>query len=254
MKVLTFFKSKTNSLVWIQWAVIALILVLFFQFKSCSDRKLAIAQSTVDSLTLASQKSDSTVNTLGQKVYTQSVIITSNQKSIRQLSDSMFNLKKKDAKILKKVISYYSQRTHIVMDTVSIPYTDTTVHGSFKDSSDLARYLRDSTISVPRTVNMSNQYFSINETLKKEGIVINSIDFPDSQYIRVVENRGGFFRRVNGKLKFHVKKQVQIQTLHTNPLIRITGQNSVEYVPKAKPKILERALLIGAGVAIGLLL
>lgn len=249
---MSFITAKTSRIIWIQWLVIAALIAGFFQFRSCSNHKLEVAQSAVDSLTLANQKLDSTVNKMGQKIYTQIVTLSENQKSIRKLTDSIFNLKKRDERIIRRIVAYYTERTNVHIDSVSVPYTDSIAIKQFRDSAEFYKYALDSMIVVPKKAALSTTYFSIDETVTKNGLVINSLNIPDSQYIRIVENRGGFLRKVNGKLKFHVKPQIQIQTLHTNPYIQITGENSILYTPRAKPRILEKVLLLGIGVFVGL--
>ena len=39
--------------------------------------------------------------------------------------------------------------------------------------------------------------------------------------------------------------------LHTNPIIKVTGQNSAIYIPPKKARWLEKTLLIGAGIFLG---
>ncbi|MEI6887628.1 MAG: hypothetical protein WCK31_05350, partial [bacterium] len=56
-----------------------------------------------------------------------------------------------------------------------------------------------------------------------------------------VNHSGGLFKRNSlGKVKFWTKKNIEVQVLHTNPLIKIKNINSVFYVPKVKQKWGER--------------
>ena len=243
---------KTIRIVWVQWIVIALLIAGFFQFRSCQNHKLQVAQSAIDSMTLANQKLDSTVNKMGQKIYTQIVTLSEDQKSIRQLTDSIFNLKRKDERIIRRIVAYYSERTKVRIDSVGVPYSDTIALRKFKDSADFYKYALDSMIPVPRRFQFVTTYLSFDGTVGKDQFELNHLELPDTQYIRIVENRGGFLRKVNGKLKFHVKTQIQVQTLHTNPYLKVLGENSVLYTPRAKPRILEKVVLLGVGVFLGL--
>lgn len=243
-----------KKIMWIQWAVIIIAVLAFLQVQSCNNRKLAIATSAVDSLTLANQTLDSMVNTQGKTVYTQKAIITNNQKSIKTLTDSIFKLKNKYERRIKEVRAYYTQRTSVRVDSFPVAYTDTVTLRKFKDLTEFYNFAQDSMITVPRTAQVDSPYFNIKITIAKNNLTINHLEFTDSQYVRIVENKGGFFRKVNGKLKFHVKKSVEFQTFHTNPYLHVTGQNSVIYTPPPKARWLERGALLGAGVALGLLL
>lgn len=238
----------------IQWGVIALLVAYILIARGCHQRELAKKDDTIAALTLENQTLDSTKNKLGQEIYTQQSIITSSVKAIGKLTDSIFNLKKKDARRVKDVIAYYSSRTKYRVDTFPVPYTDSEVVREFKTCEDFKKFAEDSMIAVPRNAKIDSAGFSIDETVTKKGIVVNHMEMTDSEYVRVIEKKGGFFRKVNHKLKFHVPKSIEFQSFHTNPNIHVTGQNSVIYVPKNKPGLLLKAIILGAGVYIGTLL
>ena len=96
-----------------------------------------------------------------------------------------------------------------------------------------------------------NKDFQIDASVLKDSFKINSIVFPDSQRIAILETKGGFFRRnINGKRPFYTKPKLEIMVLHTNQYIKIEGMSTLIYQPKAKGRWLERILIFGAGVAV----
>lgn len=223
---------------------VAIILCLLFLMK-CQADKLKIAGSTITSEQLANQKLDSMNNALGQKVLTQEVLVAANQESLRKLTDSVFNLKKSQDKKIKEVIAYYSSISKTEIRERLVPYIDTIKTKKFSDSlekvcQEVIKFYEDSSILVPQPVKDSGQHFVFKGTVKKEGLQIEQVSFPDSLYLRFVE-KGGFLK----------KRTVEVQVLHTNPYINVTSSNSVIYKPPAKARWLERALILAAGIFIG---
>lgn len=240
------------------------IALLFSGVRNCSvNREL---NNKIDSLTLANQTLDSMNNAKGQTIYTQTAIVTNQQEEIKRLSDEKFDLQKKNSRLVKQVLAYQSETTETRIDSVEVPFLDSAERKRFSDSieancKEVLKYIEDSTIRVPRVAADSNANYSINITTTKTGNIVNSLVIPDSTYFRIIEKKGGFFRKVQvknsetgevkKKLKFHVPKTIEFQSFHTNPLVHVTGQTSVYYVPKKKFGWLWKAALIGGGIYIG---
>lgn len=251
--------NKTISIkVW-QLLVGIAVLILCFIFVPGRGVQVNKYQSQLverlDSLTLANQKLDSIKNAAGKEVQVQQALVVNKQADIKRLSDSIFSLKRKNARQIKNILAFYSQHTNTVIDSIPFYYLDTAEQKIFKDSLAYYRFAKDSLIVVPKTVKIDSPYVHIDETITKTGLHINSISILDSQYVRIVENKGGFFKRdANGKFKFHVPKTTQFQTLHSNPIIHVTGQNSVLYQPNNKSRALGKLIVLGLGFLLGKLL
>jgi hypothetical protein len=115
-----------------------------------------------------------------------------------------------------------------------VELTDTTKNG------ELAKH-----ISIDTT---QDKFFQFDGDVLKNRFKINSINFPDSQRIAIIETKGGMFKRdINGKLKIFKRKTLEIQVLHTNPYIKVNGMSSIVYKPQVKSRWFERGVLIGAG-------
>lgn len=242
--------------IWHLIAVGVLIIVASTLMQQCNNSKFSSQKRQIDSLTLANQQLDSIKNKQGQTIQTQTAIITNDQKTFTKFTNDIFNLKKKNERQVKAVIAYYSQKTTVKIDSFPVPYVDTLAQKRFSDSvearcQEVLVYMRDSTISVPRTAVVDSPYFKFNQTIQKKGTIINNISIPDSQYLRIIEKKGGFFRKVNGKLKFHVPKQIEFQSFHTNPYLQVTGQNSILYQPSKKLHLLRTGIFVGLGIYIG---
>lgn len=203
-----------------------LISIIFF-IKSCHSVKYV----DMPIITFSSQRSDSIINKLNEKITVQNVIATNNQKAMRDLTDSIFNLKNRDARKIKDVIAFYQESSKFNKDTFFVPYDSI-------PPSDTLNYTN--IIRVPVTKNIDSVYFSINETIQKEGIRINRLTITDSEYVRWAEIRNGLFKR----------NTIQVQILHKNPYISYKS-NSASYQPATKPRILEKAIFIALGFFLG---
>lgn len=219
---------------------------LFLLSRSSCNRGNSDSSRIIDSLTLANQRLDSLVNIQGQMIFEQEAIVTESKEAIVDLTDSIFKLKNKHDRQIKQVIAYYKGTTQTHLDSVFIPYTDTLLQRKFEDSirqkcQEVLKYVSDSFILVPRKVKHETPYYHFTGTVKKEGLEINHLSFPDTLQLRFITKKGGFLK----------KPTYQVQFFHSNPHVTQTGSNSVIYKPPRKPRLLEKALLIGAGLFIG---
>lgn len=253
--------SKLLSLVTLERVILVGLIVFLFFLNRCSNRKyegqLADSQTRIDSLMLANQKWDSIHNADGETIITQQAIVTSSQDAIRNLTDSIFNLTKKQERRIREVIAYYSNRTSTGVDSIKIPYRDTLAMKRFSDSveqrcAEVIKYMRDSTVTVPKPVKDSTAHYMFDFTLERDSLAINKIAFPDSLDIQIVEIKGGLLKKdFYGKRRFILGRSIQVMAKHSNPFVKTLGTNSVVYKPAKKFKWLEKALLVGAGIFIG---
>jgi len=239
----------------IKWIlIIGLSLALLWSMRTCGEKNKQISQ-----LELNKQTTDSLKNELGQTVLTQQSIITDNKQAIKDLTDSIFNLTKAQDKRIKDVIAYYSSQTKIEFKDKLVPYKDTVGRKKWEDSvlarqcSAVINYYESNYIKVPRTAVDSTPDYKATFTAEKQGIKINDLTILDSQYIRFVTIKGGILKKdASGKRHLFTKQSIQVQVLHTNKLLQTTGQNSAIYIAPKKGRWLEKAILIGGGIFLGL--
>lgn len=245
---------------WI-WIGIVLGLVIFlWQLDSCRNRKFASQQNKLDSITLANQVLIQDKNSIGQTVSKQAVIITEDQEALQDITAKVFNLEKQDEKRIKQINALIQIASRIRVDSINIPFKDEIAAKKFSDSliaacAEVINYYKNNSIPVPQNVSISkeeNPNFQFYGKVIKEGLAIDSINFPDSQRIAVIETKGGLFRRnIEGKVKFYTPRKLEIQVLHTNKYVEITGMSSIIYQPKVRGRWLERLLIAGVGIFLG---
>ena len=233
------------------YAIFTIIALWFLSLSTCNkNTSYKNQQSTIDSFSLVSQKYDSVINNKNQTILIQTSIVTDDQNTIKKLTDSIFNLKKKSTKKSDKVIAYVSTYTDTELEEYLLGFKDTSEFREFSDSvskqcEEVLSYMKDSTIKIPKQLEDSTKDFKFNGVVTKEGLKINTLSFPDSTYLRFVEHNGGLLKKdTKGKRHFLLKKSVEIQILHTNPHVKTKGINSIIYIPKAKQRWLERAIII----------
>jgi hypothetical protein len=227
-------------------AAIIILCTVFGITKCQSDRAYRDQAATIDSLVLANQQLITKLNKAGDTIHTQTAIVTSSQEQIKSLTDSIFNLRRKDERKVKEVIAYWRERTSTRVDSFETSWVDTLAMRRFKDSvesrcKDVISYMRDSTISVPRTSRGDSLQFSYDVTVVRKGLVFNRIEFADSLDSRFVES-GGFLK----------KRSIEVQFKHSNPNVKVVGSNSVYYKPRYRGRWAERVILALVGVFVGL--
>jgi hypothetical protein len=236
-------KAKISSS--IPWLITGFLTLLVF-IQTCHYRAEIDKQGKeITSLDLKNQTLEKEVNDRGQIIYSQKAILSSSQEAIRNLTDSIFNLNRVHGEKIKAVIAYYKGVTTTNIDSVFIPYTDTkAIHEAemkiIERCNKEFKYLTDSFILVPRKVIKKTPNYLFAGTVMKDGFRIDELSIPDTLNLRFVET-GGFLK----------KKKSYIQFTHSNPLITTTQANSVLYKPPKKPRLLEKALFIGAGLFLG---
>src|SRR5690348_14903582 len=86
--------------------IITLSIMCITSVKKCSSNANELTKAELQAK-LDKQTSDSIVNKLKQVVSIQEVIITKDKETLKEYTDSVFNLEKKHEKKIKEVIAYY---------------------------------------------------------------------------------------------------------------------------------------------------
>jgi hypothetical protein len=228
--------------------VITGFLTLLFWMQTCNlQNKIDQGKKEISQLQLDKQTLDQKVNEQGRVISTQKSILTDNTESLNRLTDTIFDLKAKDKKNLE-TIAYFKNVTQISVAAVDVPYLDTEAMQRFQDSL-IAKYPEvknyiDSSIRVPTTAGIGTPHFSLQATVKKDGITIDQLTIPDTLQLRFVETKAKLFKR----------SEVGVQFFHSNPYVKTIQANSAFYKPKRasffKRVILPVAIGVGAGLLI----
>lgn len=240
---------------------LVLIFMLMLNINSCNGLKSS--ESKVNELRDSVVQVTTFLNQSGQKVEQLEAQVTNNQASIRQLTEDKFNLTRKHEKEIKQIHAYYKGQTSVDIDTQYVPYVDTTGRKKWQDSvmancKDVIDYYEDSTVLVGTQFKSDSSYYSIEGTVEKNGLKINHISIKDTQYIRFVTLKGGFFKKVDNKTKFYAKRRVVVQVKHTNPYFNTTSGQGILYQPPKNNNFSKGAafgsiITLGTLIALGIL-
>jgi len=223
---------------WYHWTIITLILLMLTQ-QACSDREKDSLKSQITMLSLNKQKNDSIINKQGEVIYTQEVAITKSKEELKKYTDSIFNLNRRHERKIKEVTAFYKNRYRVQLDSFFVYEVDSIPYPEYIT----VEFMNDSMITVPRTFKVDEPYFKLDATVRKNGLMINSLSLPDTLYGRIVTKKQGF-------LKPKIK---EYQYFNKNPYVIQEGSNSVIYEDKKKfwNKVRDGAILVGAGFLIG---
>lgn len=233
--------------------IAVLLLLLGWQIFGGLQKNLQIKQ-----LSLQNQKLDTLNNLLGQQVIISKTEVTESQAAFRAATDSFFALKSRDERKIKEITAFYKGQTKTVIKNVTVPYVDVPARKKWEDSvqqqcNKVIEYYEANTITVPVTAkDTTHKDYTAELTATKAGIKIDSLVIPDEQKIRFVTLKGGFLKKdQDGKRHLFLKKSVQVQVIHSNKLMEVTGQTSAVYQAPKKKNLVGKAVLVGLGVFLG---
>lgn len=229
--------------------VISGILVLLLCLQTCRlNKKIREGEAQITQLELDRQTQKEVINKQGRTINIQESIISNNTQALNNLTDSVFDLKKKDVKN-RETIAYFKNVTKTQIKQVAVPYIDSVAMVKWADSirancQNVIDYYEENYIPVPREAQDSNSLYSIKATVEKDSLIINDLSIPDTLQLRFVEHKKGLFK----------PNTIEAQYFHSNPLVNDISTNSVYYKPKRKPFFQRVILPIVIGVGTGILI
>ncbi len=205
------------------------------------NSKLDKRDSQISLLTVDNQNYIKVTDELGKEVVKQKAVVVKEREQVKEYSDKYFALKEKP----KSVDVFYQEVTKTDWDTAFIPYHDTLyvkIDPIVGDTitQELKNYI-DSSVRIPNSFEKDSSLFAIKGRVLKNGVSIDSLSLPDTFNLRVVETKGKLFK----------PSFVEFQSFHTNPLVNVTGTQSVIYkVPKKTfwQVVLDKLIWVGIGV------
>lgn len=189
------------------------------------------------------QKFDTLINKHNQVVTEQVVAKVANDKIIKEMSVKLFDLEKKNEKLIKSVQTLVSTKQKVVVQD-RISYFDTTFAAEtpsvpiYNDSL----VPRDQVIIPPQKFDIQDEHFSLAGIVKKDAIVIDSLSFNNTITWRIAEKKRNIFS----------KRETVVQSINSNPYFSTVEMNSitVKHKTNAWNKWIKPALTFGAGVFI----
>lgn len=177
---------------------------------------------------------DSLKNKLGQVVAVGALTRVEDQKALAALSQEVFALRKKDERRVKDYQALYRVKQNVELKEVYLPYdsTDTVV------SVPPGWVAADSVVVPPKSFRDSTATYEIAGRVLLQGVQLDKISIVDTLSLRQVEVKKGLFKA----------REIDVQVIHSNPLVKTEGVQGITVKPKpsfwqkALPKI---ALVVG---------
>jgi hypothetical protein len=225
------------------------VLLLLFSF-----RMAHLTHQSKKELNVALEEGVQMKNHFGNTISMFQATTTNLQKQLLSYSDSIFKLGKKHEKQIKEIKAFYSSRVKTRIDSVDVPYIDTPAMRKWEDSvllncKDVIQYYEDSSVLIGTKASIETPYYTIDATVNKASITIDSLSIIDTQYVRVVMMKGGLFKKpLKGKRKFYTKPYPQVEVMHKNPYIQTIEAQATIVEDKRSGKPLLTGAVIGASL------
>jgi hypothetical protein len=229
--------------------VLTLFLTCIFWLHTCNlNRKLDEQANTITQIDLDRQQIKELSNRQGRQIIAQEAFMVTSKETLNRLTDSIFDLKKRDARNLE-TIAYYKGVTKFQVKEVGIPYLDSVRMRNLTDSvmatkESLIEYIENQTIEVPAPAALATPHYNVALTVTQDSLRLDSLSIPNTLQLRFVESGRGLFK----------KPQIEVQYFNSNTYITNLSSNSVFYQPKKKSfwttVVLPVAIGVGAGILI----
>lgn len=215
--------------------IILSILLIMSLFKSCKENE------AYQKLKLDLENTTKIKDSLGNVITIKDAQIVESKEAIKELRDAFFKTSESYNRQIKEVKALIVERTKVHIDSVDVPYVDSSAMKVWQDSvakvcKDVIKYYEDSTVKINTSAKDSTKYYTVDMTVKKKSVSINELTFIDSQYVALTKMKGGLFRKdTKGKRKFYLPSKVRVEIKHTNPYFQNTGADAFLLDEKPKP-------------------
>jgi hypothetical protein len=226
-----------------RWALPFLLLLLVFLAFRC-NRQGKDNGDINGQLRASLQRTEQLENRNGDLVAQNTVLFTRSQNDFKALTDTVFNLKDKAAKLTKAVLSYsqivqeanFKGKTATFDDKPTVNEKGDTVYITQPADPDLVR--------VPRPFSYSDSTIAFAGKVRKSDVLIDSVKIPNVLSLRVITQKTGFL---------NMGRRTVVQAINSNPAFKNTGIVTMEVKPKASAwsRWIKPALFAGAGIYVG---
>lgn len=214
---------------WKHIIVLLMLMTIVVLVNRTNNQRKTINDLKADTTRLSTQI-DTFRNKTGLLIAEQQVAEYENKQRLKELSNTIFDLEKKNQRLVKQV-NYYGQVGQITkIDSVFIPYVDTVL---------IDTGIATNMISVPKKFSTKDKYYTIEGIVKKEGVSVDNIEIINTVSFREIEKKQGLFKA----------PITTLQVINSNEFVTTTGITSVNV--KHKPSAWNRWIkptLVGLGV------
>ena len=207
--------------------IVVLSIVLLLSFRKCSSYKDE-SVNWKGKYDFATQSFDSLKNKQGLQVVEQKPAVFTDDREVKKLSAEVFNLKRKNEKLIKEVNAFVSTKQEVKVEDKVIPYDSTDNYTKANDYLPIDNLNKDSVIIPPKKFISSDSNFYVKGTVLLQGVKIDSLSLTNHVSWRIAEKKKGLFS----------KRETVVQAINSNPYFTNTGINSA--IVKHKPNAWNR--------------
>lgn len=213
-----------------RWAFPVLIVLLLVSLFTC-NRERSERTTLEQRLDASEAHTVQLENENGQMVAENKTILTDNARELKDLTDSVFNLKKREAKLIGSVSTYarivqnakFSGKTAPFIDKPRTDPNDTTKTVYLPQPADT------NLMRVPRSFvypgnDQQDTTIKFSGTVTRRGVTVDSLEIPNTLHFRIAQQKTGFLK---------LGRTSVVQAVNSNPAIQNTGIASIIVKQKA---------------------
>jgi hypothetical protein len=222
------------------WALPFLVVLFLLSLFTCNRQRGAVADLRMD-LDSVARQARHFENERGQVITENQVLKAESGRQLKELTDTIFNLKKRDEKRIKTINSY----ARIIQEYNSGPKFAPFIEdvGDFtagKDSTPTAGPRDSNYVRVPKPFMYLDSFTSIRGRVTRVGVWLDSIRIENTVHFRTLTERAGFL---------NMGRKSTIQVLNSNPAIATIGVTTIQ-VP-SRPNWWQKWGKLVAGAILG---
>lgn len=201
------------------WALPFLVVLFLLSLLTCNRKSGALADLRLD-LDSVARKARQFENEKGQVISQNQVLKAESSQQLKELTDTIFNLKKEDQKKVKAIENY----TRIIQQFKTGPKfaeftTDDFTDLVKKDSTHTAGALDSNYVRVPRPFMYMDSTVQFAGRVTRLGVWLDSIRIENRLHFRTVVEKAGFL---------NMGRKTSVQALNSNPAITNLGVATIQ--------------------------
>ena len=215
--------AKISSFVNVRNVIIAVMaIILFFAIKKCNGNA-DDASNWKGKYDYQNQTIDSFKNSKGIQVIEQPVAKVADADILKKLSDEIFDLKKSNERMMKKVTTFVKTDQQATIKDEFIPFDSTETRTPAEDyftkdsaGNNIRLVNADSVVLPPKPFTKETQWYSLKGTVFLKGVNVDSLKMKNTISWRIGEKKTGLFKR-----------ETTIQAINSSPYFENTAMNSI---------------------------
>lgn len=218
MKAINFTQVKSIYARLSRWALPLLAVILILSLRECRNNRQAVADLTLDMDSVARQAVQ-IENARGQLVAENKQLQATNADQVKELTDSIFALKKQDAKRVKTVQEYARVIQKFETGGKMAPFLPVPEDTATRTAGQVPAPCQDSNfVRVPRPFMYLDSTITFRGRVTRVGVWLDSIRIENTLHYRTLVNKTGFL---------NLGRSTTVQVLNTNPAITTLGVTSI---------------------------